>query len=307
MIKELSYESVDLAVNSFAEKKAMFLGLNLDPLAPAYMQLSNYLSKKIKATPRKVTVSKKFKIPADYLVGYKNLLNKIKIGQDINLYLSKGIENPIFSDRFLDDYGCVHFHLGSTLENGYVKRTGPVALAFVTDQEIFFIETKFHGKDYPYTWTDKSVLEILHEEKPHFIARNKVSTLKEISPSISNAETIKNLRSNGYGFGVTLNDGTVYMPSKFGPVSVKTSKKKKYSTLASEHLLWMMHSTREIYFLINKYVKDFKLKNNCTITKIEILDLVSDNHNPLIINQCDIQIHYLKEFSISIHKNSFYR
>lgn len=34
MIKELSYESVDLAVNSFAEKKAMFLGLNLDPLAP---------------------------------------------------------------------------------------------------------------------------------------------------------------------------------------------------------------------------------------------------------------------------------
>ena len=66
MIKELSYESVDLAVNSFAEKKAMFLGLNLDPLAPAYMQLSNYLSKKIKATPRKVTISKKFKIPADY-------------------------------------------------------------------------------------------------------------------------------------------------------------------------------------------------------------------------------------------------
>jgi hypothetical protein len=307
MIKELSYESVHLAVNLFAEKEAMTLGLNLDPVAPAYMQLSNYLSKIIKAIPRKVTISKKFTIPKDCLLGYKNLVKKIKIGQDINAHLSKGIENTMFSDRFLDDYGCVHFHLGSTLERGYIKRTGPVALAFVTDQEIFFIETKFHGNDYPYTWTDKSVLEILHKERPHFIARNKVSTLKDISPSISNAETIKNLRSNGYGFGVTLNDGTVYMPSKFGPVSVKSSNKKKTSTLASEHLQRLMHATREIYFLLNKYVREFKLKNNCIIMNIEIMDLVSDKYDPLRISQCDIQIHYLKEFSISVHKNSFYR
>ena len=307
MIKELSYESINLAVNSFAEKKAISIGLKLDPLAPAYMQLSNYLSKKIKAIPRKVTISRKFTIPTDFLIGYEKLLKKIKIGQDINLYLSKGVENPMFSDRFLDDYGCFHFHLGSILENGYIKRTGPVALAFVTDEEIFFIETKFHGKDHPYTWTDKSVLEISHEEKPHFIERYKGSTLKNISPSISDAETIKNLRNNGYGFGVTLNDGTVYMQSKFGPVTVNSLNKKKPSILAGEHLLLMMSSTREIYFLLNKYIKKFKLQNNCIITNIKILDLVSDKYDPLKINQCDIQSHYLKEFGISIHNKSFYR
>lgn len=75
----------------------------------------------------------------------------------------------MFYDRFLDDYGCVHFHLGERLDGKYIKRTGPVALAFVTDDEIFFIETKPHGKDFPYTWSNKSVLEILHRERDHIL------------------------------------------------------------------------------------------------------------------------------------------
>lgn len=307
MIKEFPYKSVNLAVNLFAEEKAISLGVNLDPLAPAYLQLSNYLSKRVKSIPRKVTVSKGFTVPKDCLIGYEELVKRIKSGQDINSHLSKRIEDPMYYDRFLDDYGCMHFHLGNTLKNGYVKRTCQVALAFVTDQEIFFIDIKPHGKNHPYTWADKSVLEILHKEKPHFIAKGKVSFLKNISPSISHAETIKNLRSNGYGFGVTLDDGTVYMPVKSAPVSVRSLNTKKSSMLASEHYLRMIYVVREIYSILNKYIKDFKLRNNCTIMNIEILSLVSDRDNPLRINQGNIQIHYLKEFSISVYRDSFER
>lgn len=306
MIKELPFESVQLAIDLFAQKKAKTLGLNLDPLAPAYMQLSNYLSKIIKAVPRKVVESKNFVIPNEHLVGYEKLVKKIEYGEDINMYLSKGIDNTMFSDRFLDDYGCVHFHLGNNMEGKYIERTGPIALAFVTHDEIFFIETKLHGEGHLYTWTDKSVLEILHKERPKLIERNKVSILKDISPVISEAKDIKDLRISGHSFGVTLDDGSVYMPSKFGQVTVQ-SKKKKHTMLAVEHLDRMMQITREIYFLIKQYLKSFKLEMNCTITNIEIMNLQSSDHDLININKFDIKIHYLKEFIIFERKSTLIR
>nr|WP_312323917.1 hypothetical protein [Acinetobacter oleivorans] len=301
MIKEFPYGLVQLAVNLAAKKNAINLGIELDPVAPAYMQLSNYLSKRIKAAPRKVAVSKKFIIPTELLEGYEKLVEKIKNGEDINIYLSKKIEETMFSDRFLDDFGCVHFHLGSTLEKGYIKRTGPIALAFVTNDEIFFIEIKPHG---PYTWTDKSVLEILNEERPHFIARNKATLLKDVSPAYSDAETIKNLRTAGYTFVVTLDDGSVVMPSKLGSVTVRSSDMNKSSMLAVEHMNRMMLTTREIYFMVNQYIKNFKLEKNCTITNVEIINLETNKNDLLRIDKFDIQIHYLKEFGLFVHKVS---
>lgn len=307
MIKELTFKSVQLAIDLFAQKKAETLGLDLDPLAPAYMQLSNYLSKKIKAVPRKVTLSKKFAIPDVHLAGYEKLVKKIENGEDINMYLSKGIDNTMFSDRLLDDYGCVHFHLGNKLEGKYIKRTGLIALAFVTHDEIFFIETKLHGKDHPYTWTDKSVLEILHNERPKLIERNKASILRDISPKISEAKDIKDLRISGHSFGVTLADGSVYIPSKFGQVTVGSSNKKKYPMLAVEHWDRMIQTIREIYFFIKQYIISFKLKMNCTITNIEIMNLQSNEDDLIKINKFDIKIHYLKEFVIFERKTSFIR
>lgn len=307
MIKELSFESVQLAIDLFAQKKAKTLGLNLDPLASAYMQLSNYLSKIIKAVPRKVVESKNFVIPDVHLAGYEKLVKKIENGEDINMYLSKGVDNTMFSDRFLDDYGCVHFHLGNNIEGKYINRTGPIALAFVTHDEIFFIETKLHGRGHPYTWTDKSVLEILHKERPKLIERNKVSILKDISPVISEAKDIKDLRITGHSFGVTLEDGSVYMPSKSGQVTVQSSNKYKNTMLAVEHWDRMTQITREIYYFIKQYIKSFKLEMNCTITNIEIMNLQSNEHDLININKFDIKIHYLKEFIIFERKSSFSR
>lgn len=309
MIKEFPYDSVSRAINSFAINEIKARKLKFDPKAPAYMQLSNYLSKLIKKKPRSVTTSKNFNVPDEHLIGYQNLVKRIESGEDINIYLSKGVNKLMFSDRFLDDYGCVHFHLGERLDGKYIERTGPVALAFVTDDEIFFIETKPHGKDFPYTWSNKSVLEILHRERPHFIIRNKVTTLTDISPKISNEKEIKDLRDKDIiAFAVTLDDGSVYMPAKFGPVTIGSSQKKKenekeYSltSLASEHMLRMMHCTREIYFFVNQYIQKYKLQMNCTIMNVEIYNLRSDKYHPLFINEFDIRIHYRKGAFFKIH------
>lgn len=309
MIKEIPYETIFYLVNIFAQKKAKLLNLELDPKISPYMQLSNYLGKRIINKPRKISASKNFKVPRNLLSGYEGLIEKIKNGEDVNMYLSNNINNPMFADRLFDDYGCVHFHLGNELKNRKIKRTGPIALAFVSDNEVFFIEVKDHGSKYPYTWTDKSVLEILHKEKPHFIQKGKISRLKDISAEISKAETIKNLRNNGYSFGVTLDDGTVYMPQNFGQVTVgkyiNKNNEEKFITLGSEHSIKMTQTVREIYYCANRYMKKFKLHTNCMITKAEISNLQSDDINPLIIRKFDIKIYFLKGFNFCIQEKTF--
>lgn len=311
MIKELSYEVVSKAINTLASKQLTALNVKFDSITPAYMQLSNYLSKRIIVKPRRVTESSQFMVADEFYKGYQILKNKINNGDDLNPHLSKKILNPLFSDRFFDDYGCFHFHLGDVIENdGFIKRTGPVALAFITNDEVFFLETKMHGTN---TWTNKSVLEILHREKPYLIINQKASILKNISPKISTDDEISNLRNKGYSFGVTLDDGTVYFPSTFGQVTVMTErkskgKKEKDSTLASSHMLRMMHCTRSIYIPANQYIREFKLKNNCTIIHIEIVDLLTDSPNNLLrINQFRLNIHFLKGFEIGVHTNLFFQ
>ncbi|MCW8037933.1 hypothetical protein [Acinetobacter entericus] len=313
MIKELSYEAVSKAINSLASKHLTDLNIKSDNITPAYMQLSNYLSKRIDIQPRVVTESSQFNVPNEFKQGFQILKSKILKGDDLNPYLSKFTLNPLFSDRFFDDYGCFHFHLGDVIDNdGFIKRTGPVALAFVTSKEVFFIETKMHGKGFANTWTNKSVLEVLHNEKPNLIFNQKVSLLKDVSPQISNEDEILNLRKKGYSFGVTLDDGSVYMPATFGQVTVMTEQKMKgekgrNSTLAATHMLRMMNYTRSIHIPINQYIKEFKIKNNCTITHIEIVDLKSNSARDLLnLSQFRLNIYFLKGFQMRIHSNLFF-
>jgi len=235
-------------------------------------------------------------------------------GKDISQYLSKLTTNAEFADGLFDYYGCVHFHLGQNLEydkrvkSEFYERTCEVALAIVTDTEVFFIEAKPHGKDYPETWTSLSVLEIVHQEKPYLIIKNKVVNMVDISPKISSHHEIQNLRNNGISFAVTLSDGSSYMPAKLGPVSLAlpdNKKKKRQQHYSAMHLMHQIQCSKELHRIINEFLFKFKIKNNCTITNVEIYDLASDNLKTL--NRFKIKVDYLKEFKQHIFIDEFKR
>lgn len=304
MIYKFPYELVTKAINDWAVFELQKKQIKFNDKISPFIQLQNYLSRVIPPKNRKVSISESFVVSDENKNGFEMLKTAITEGNDINKYLSKLTTNAEFADGLFDYYGCVHFHLGENLEydekvkSEFYERTCEVALAIVTDTEIFFIEAKPHGRDYPETWTSLSVLEIAHQEKPYLIIKNKVTNMVDISPRISAPNDIQNLRNNGISFAVTLSDGSSYMPAKLGPVSMalpKENKKKRPQHYSAMHMMHQIQCSTDLHRIINEFLFKFKVMNNCTITNVKIYNLASDNLKTF--NSFKIKVDYLKGFT----------
>lgn len=314
MISKFPYELVTKAINDWAALELQKKQIKFNDKISPFIQLQNYLSRVIPKKNRKVVISESFVVSDENRNGFEMLRTAIAKGNDINKYLSKLTTNAEFADGLFDYYGCVHFHLGENLEydkkvkSEFYERTCEVALAIVTDTEVFFIEAKPHGKDYPETWTSLSVLEIVHQEKPYLIIKNKVLNMDDISPKISSHDQIQALRDNGYSFAVTLSDGSSYMPAKLGPVSLalpNENKKKRQPQYSAMHMMHQIQCSTDLHRIINEFLFKFKIMNNCTITNVKIYDLASDNLKTL--KSFKIKVDYLKEFTQHLFINEFKR
>ncbi|SUT94494.1 hypothetical protein [Actinobacillus lignieresii] len=162
---------------------------------------------------RKISISKSFSISENNKAGFQLLVNKLEQGKDVNSHLSKLTGNAEHIDYLLDGYGIKHFHLGIFEKDNFMERTGELALAFVTQDEIFFITSKEHGDE---TWYGKDVLEIIHQERPDLIEHAKVKGVCGIEPKITSVEDIKLFRKNNISIALELDDGTVYFQNDLG-------------------------------------------------------------------------------------------
>ncbi|MHA3112897.1 hypothetical protein [Acinetobacter sp. ANC 4193] len=292
MIEEFPYEFVVNAINDWAIVQLNQKSIKFNDRNSAFMQFQNYLSKTVLVKPRKVSVSKAFKVSDQNKNGFIKLESLFINGADVNKYLSKRINQANFTDGLLDYYGCFHFHLGEIIKDEFIERTGELALAIVTEDEVFFIETKPHG---PYTWSDKTVLEIVHKERPDLISHFRFPTLKPFKKNLT-LEHIKKLRKDGYAFPVTLGDGTVYMPYKGGPTS--------NGGLAAQHSFHLMKCALHIQFIINNYLNDLRNKYHCKILSVELFGLESSNLK--FFNKYKIKIKYKIDNSHGETMASFY-
>ena len=180
-------EAADTAV---CEWSADFLGdwrdnmaLHLDSLGytvPAtddaekvFFKLRSVERRTVSIKPRAVFVSREFTCPSELVSGLEDLKRKVRAGDDVKPHLSKGIFNADYEDALLTDWGVLHFHLGQNPHKsitGLVERTGPVLFALVTDDAFYLIDVKGHG-----SWANKDLVEIVHRNWPHLIARFKLN------------------------------------------------------------------------------------------------------------------------------------
>lgn len=260
MQKKFTYEDAALAVNKWAKNQLIKLNIDFDEnnSIPYFIQYLNYRSKSIIQKKRTVTCSTKFSVTDENQNGFEALKKALENGNDVNAYLSKLSIKADKIDGLLDSFGVKHFHLGEKISGQFVNRTGEIALALVTSDEVFFIRTKMHGKDHPNTWFEKDALEIIHAERPLLIESFKSSSLLCISDKVNTTEDIKMYRNMGVVSFITLDDGTTYAPSKFQSVS---GFPIEYSEL-------MSYNSKQIFMSANKICED-----NPNIESIEIAQL----------------------------------
>lgn len=136
-----TYEDALKTINNWAKEQLILKNINFNNSGkvPFFVQYLNYLSKLISSNPRTVEKARNFEINPENYDGFMELVNGFELGLDINPYLSKGILSAEKVDGMLDNFGVKHFHLGNEIENNFFKRTGEIALAIITDDEVFFI------------------------------------------------------------------------------------------------------------------------------------------------------------------------
>lgn len=268
------FDKCDIAINEWAisqmQQKSVKFSRNSDN--SPYCQYLNYLSKLISTKPRAVSQSSKFNIDDAYIDGFNNLKSDIVQGKDINPYLSKLINVAKKSDGMLDHFGCKHFHLGNELENNgvFVERTGPLAIGFVTNDEIFFIDVKTHTKDQDDTlWYEQDVIEIIHQERPDLIERFKVTGFKDISPKFDTPEQIKAMRDINVNTHIVIDNTTAYAPMNLG---------NTLGGLGIQLTMNYINTKKAMAQAIYSFLNDFKNNvKNVTINNIEVYDLHANN------------------------------
>ncbi|MBD3215725.1 MAG: hypothetical protein GF311_24145, partial [Candidatus Lokiarchaeota archaeon] len=115
----------------------------------------NLVNRLVELRPREVYMSTLFYCPKRFKKSLNNLIEKIENGEDINPYLSRGIQWVIGisrrknrqRDALLDRWGIKHIHLGTVLRtDGFIERTGPILFVKFDENNAYFLLIKRHGR-----------------------------------------------------------------------------------------------------------------------------------------------------------------
>lgn len=272
MRKIITYQEILIALNDWAKSELLSKNIKFNENKDQFIQYLNYFNKLISNHKRKVSCSKCFKVSDENESGLNKLIKKMEKGEDVNCHLSKLISNAENIDYLLDGYGIKHFHLGVEKEGNFIKRTGELALGFITKEEVFFITTKNHGDD---TWYGKDVLEILHKERPDLIEHTKVRGVCGVEPKITSIADIKYCRKNQLSIAIELNDGTVYFQNDLGTTLAGYS---------SSHFFNQQHIAESIMNYINENILQ---ETNSLINSIN-LKIINITPNSEILGELSI-------------------
>jgi hypothetical protein len=202
---------------------ASLAALSTQELVVRYL---NWLSRGVRARPRKVHVSAKLnanplRSSAQYKGAVDALIAEISTGADLQPHLSRamtiGYQAPqtgpkkLLAQRDLDlllnDWGVHHLHLSTTVEaDGFVTRTGPLLFAVFRPDDAYLVDIFKHG-----SWSDRGVVETIVREWPAAGLIGEAKGALGLAHE-SSSEDIGVNRSAGTSTALTI-DGRVYIPT----------------------------------------------------------------------------------------------
>lgn len=164
----------------------------------------NAAQRRISARPRTLLVSDTFECPAEHQAGWDLIQQKVKDGEDLTPHLSKLINNPEDTDPMLNDWGVYHLHLGTDIQNGFARRTGPLLFARVTDEHFYAVDVYSHG-----AWTESEVVETVHRNWPESVARWVMHGVRGERLTDTQRAALRKKYTNSF---FLTKDGTTYGP-----------------------------------------------------------------------------------------------
>lgn len=163
--------------------------------------------------PRQLCESSEFNCPPEMVNGWEFLKQKITNGADLTPHLSKEIKNLEYKDKMLNEWGIYHFHLGTTMDGNFIKRTGPLLFAFITDQAVYAVNIYQHNQ-----WAEDTILQTIHDNWPYLISSYKASNAINTTSIVTPSQRISLRKVNANTF-FTATDGTIYVPTGGGSVA----------------------------------------------------------------------------------------
>lgn len=182
--------------------------LSGEALALAYF---NAESRRITSQPRSILLADTFICPPNLQAGWNRLRAIVESGGDVTPNLSKFVDDIDYKDAMLNDWGIYHFHLGESLEGKFVRRTGPLLFAYVTETVLYALGIYSHG-----AWADSDCIETIHRNWPEAIESFKINGVPA-EKILTQAQRLALRRKNVNSF-VAVSDGTVYGPPGGGMV-----------------------------------------------------------------------------------------
>lgn len=220
----LNFNNYDLEkdLESYAKKQLEGFGIVPKTSQTLLIQYLHLCFKYIEPRLRTVYMSSQFNVPTENADGFRLLKEGIESGADLTPFLSIQIKQPedrkgnLNVDGLLTDFGVYHFHLNAHLgahdnEPSFVKRSEYLALAFVSQDGVYFIKCKPHGLD---AWNGQDVMQILHDEFPSLIEPFKSTNPSAVKPLDDNERA--NLRKKNANSDIQVADGTVYCSPGLG-------------------------------------------------------------------------------------------
>jgi hypothetical protein len=203
---------------------------SLTDLRELAIRATNVGLRAIEARPRRLELpSPPFAVAADLQDGFNNLGVAVRNGDDLTPFQSKlRLNKADFHDQLLTDWGIHHFHLGSgqdPMDPRFMKRTGPVLYAFLTEDRFLALSIDEHG-----SWSDPQLLEVLHRNWPEVIAGSLVAD--QVLHALETEADIQAFRDSGINGVVRLSDGTLYRSHTLGQTSDKKSLNAVLSGIA---------------------------------------------------------------------------
>lgn len=114
----------------------------------------------------------------------EQIIEKAKNGDNLDIYLSKGIKKDITNpDKMLNDWGVMHLHLGDTQKNGYINRTKELLFIYRDNQDktkLYILDIFSHGN-----WSMKKTIEILRNNWKDTIEKYKMKEVIDVSPKLN--------------------------------------------------------------------------------------------------------------------------